>query len=120
VKRLAALVAVGFAWLSTPSATAATDPVTLGKDLYVERCVLCHGTRGHGWEWTQKVAKPPVPVPDLAETVPTRDDAFLRTAILDGGKAIGASGIMPAFRFNMSEAEAEAVIRYLRSLGKAR
>jgi mono/diheme cytochrome c family protein len=95
---------------------AAPDPVTLGKEIYVERCVLCHGTKGHGWEWTQKVAKPPVPVPDLAETVPTRTDQFLMLVILDGGKAVGASGIMPAFRFNMTDMEATAVVRYLRSI----
>ena len=31
--------------------------VATGKELYVERCVLCHGSKGHGWDWGQKVAR---------------------------------------------------------------
>jgi mono/diheme cytochrome c family protein len=116
---VASRLALAVALSAAAAVAEASDPVALGKDLYVERCVLCHGSRGHGWDWGQKVVKPPVPVPDLVETLPTRDDAFLRTVILDGGKAVGASGLMPAFRFNMTEAEAEAVVRYLRSLPKA-
>jgi len=103
-----------------PVSAMASDPVALGKDLYVERCVLCHGSRGHGWEWTQKVVRPPVKVPDLVETVPTRDDRFLRSVILDGGEAVGQSRLMPAFRFRMTDDEADALVRYLRSIAATR
>ena len=99
---------------------AAPDPVALGKELYVERCVLCHGSQGHGWDWGQKVLLPPVPVPDLVQVVPTRDDRFLQAVILDGGEAVGQTRFMPAFRFRMDEGEARAVIAYLRSLSRAR
>ena len=118
--RLAAALAL--AAVSAPPAARAADPVALGRELYVERCVLCHGTRGHGWEWNQKVMKPPVPVPDLAETVPRLKDDYLRAIILDGGEAVGKTRFMPAFRFNMGEGEAEALIKYLRSVaaGSAR
>ncbi|MGH7278896.1 MAG: c-type cytochrome, partial [Candidatus Rokuibacteriota bacterium] len=104
-------------WLAAVVPAAATgDRIALGKALYVERCVLCHGSAGHGWDWDQKVARPPVPVPDLVKTVPARDDRFLQTVILDGGVAVGQTPFMPAFRFRMDEHEASAVIAYLRSI----
>lgn len=95
---------------------AAEDPVSLGKELYVERCVLCHGSKGHGWDWDQKVVRPPVPVPNLVETVPKSDDAYLKRVILDGGESVGRTRFMPAFRFNMSEVEVGALIKYLRAI----
>jgi mono/diheme cytochrome c family protein len=114
------LVGVAIALVCVAPAVAAPDPVALGKELYVERCVLCHGSQGHGWDWGQKVLLPPVPVPDLVQVVPTRDDRFLQAVILDGGEAVGQTRFMPAFRFRMDEGEARAVIAYLRSLGRAR
>lgn len=112
-----ALVLIGLMALDTAGlAVAGEDPAALGRELYVERCVLCHGSDGHGWEWTQKVAKPPVPVPNLAETVPALDDAELKRIILDGGEAVGRTPFMPAFRFRMSEAEVAALITYLRAI----
>lgn len=112
-------IALGLAFglgLAAGPARAAEDPAKLGKELYVERCVLCHGSQGHGWEWTQKVMKPPVAVPNLLETVPKLDDDYLERIILDGGEAVGRTHFMPAFRFKMDEAEVTAVIKYLRSI----
>jgi cytochrome c len=31
-----------------------------GEDLYMEKCVLCHGSQGEGWDWAKKVEKPPI------------------------------------------------------------
>lgn len=116
MRRIASALALGL--LVTPAA-AAEDPVALGKELYVERCVLCHGSKGHGWDWTQKVMKPPVPVPNLVETVPKSDDAYLARIILDGGESVGKTRFMPAFRFNMNTAEARALIEYLRAISRS-
>ncbi len=87
-----------------------------GKEIYKERCVLCHGSKGHGWDWNKKVARPPVPVPNLVEVVPERSDDHLMTAIRDGGKAVGLTPFMPAFGFNMNEQDLKDVVAYLRSL----
>jgi mono/diheme cytochrome c family protein len=87
-----------------------------GKEIYQERCVLCHGSKGHGWDWDKKVARPPVPVPNLVEVVPERSDDHLMTAIRDGGKAVGLTPFMPAFGFNMNEQDLKDVVAYLRSL----
>ncbi|MFQ5849583.1 MAG: c-type cytochrome [Candidatus Binatia bacterium] len=90
-----------------------------GKEIYLERCVLCHGPKGHGWDWDKKVARPPVPVPNLVEVVPKRSDVYLMTAIRDGGEAVGLTRFMPAFGFNMNERELKDVVAYLRSLQRS-
>ena len=95
------------------------DAPNLGRELYVERCALCHGTDGHGWDWSKKVAQPPMPIPNLSKTVRDLDDRYLKRIILDGGEAVGRTRFMPAFRFGMKEKEAEALIRYLRSLSNS-
>ena len=87
-----------------------------GKEIYQERCVLCHGSKGHGWDWGQKVVRPPVPVPNLVEVVPKRSDDYLLTVIRDGGEAVRLTPFMPAFGFNMSEEDLKDVVAYLRSL----
>ncbi|MEK7205584.1 MAG: c-type cytochrome, partial [candidate division NC10 bacterium] len=60
-----------------------------GRELYMEKCALCHGSQGEGWDWSKKVAKPPVPVPDLAKVTPERSDTFLFDVVKDGGEAVG-------------------------------
>lgn len=87
-----------------------------GQELYQERCVLCHGPKGHGWDWDSKVDRPPVPVPNLLEILSQRSDDHLFRVIRDGGEAIGRTGFMPAFGFNMSEQELKDIVAYLRSL----
>ncbi|MFQ5853952.1 MAG: c-type cytochrome [Candidatus Binatia bacterium] len=87
-----------------------------GKEIYQERCVLCHGSKGHGWDWDKKVVRPPVPVPNLVEVVPKRSDDYLMTVVRDGGEAVRLTRFMPAFGFNMSEQELRDVVTYLRSL----
>ncbi|RMF86070.1 MAG: cytochrome c [Nitrospinota bacterium] len=89
-----------------------------GKALYTERCALCHGEKGEGWDWNKKVMRPPVPVPDLREVVPQRSDAYLLAVIRDGGKAVGLTSFMPAFGFDMSEQDLKDVVAYLRLLSQ--
>lgn len=90
--------------------------VTRGEELYQERCILCHGAAGQGWDWEQKVARPPVPVPHLPQVVPLRSDAELMLVIRDGGEAVGLTRFMPAFGFNMTEQDLRDVVSYLRAL----
>lgn len=89
---------------------------TKGKGIYKERCVLCHGSKGHGWDWGKKVVRPPVPVPNLVEIVPKRSDEHLTRAIRDGGIAVGMTPFMPGFGFQMSEQDLKDMVAYLRSL----
>jgi mono/diheme cytochrome c family protein len=60
--------------------------------------------------------RPPIPVPNLAETVPTRDDEFLADIIRAGGEGVGLTRFMPGFGFQMNDAELRDLIGYLRTL----
>ncbi len=91
-----------------------------GEALYREKCVLCHGGQGEGWDWTKKVVQPPVPVPDLAQVVPGRDDDYLFAIVRDGGEAVGRTRFMPAFGFQLSDQEVWDLVAYLRTLRRAR
>lgn len=91
-----------------------------GQDLYSEKCVLCHGSRGEGWDWAKKVAKPPVPVPDLAQVVPKRSDQYLFEVVKGGGEAVGKTRFMPPFEFQLSDQEVWDIVAYMRSLDSKR
>lgn len=103
-------------WTYAAAGAERSARLSVGREIYQERCVLCHGSRGEGWDWEKKAARPPVPVPDLTQSVAKRSDAFLFAVIRDGGEAVGLTRFMPAFGFNMSEQELKDVVAYLRSL----
>jgi mono/diheme cytochrome c family protein len=107
---LAALLAV------PPASAQSPGNPRQGEALYQEKCVLCHGGAGQGWDWSKKVEQPPVPVPDLATVVPERDDAFLFSVVKDGGEAVGKSRFMPPFGFQLSDQEVWDLVAYMRSL----
>jgi len=101
--------------LAAAAAAPPGDPAR-GQALYAEKCVLCHGARGGGWDWAKKVEKPPVPVPDLGAVVGQRDDRYLFTVVRDGGEAVGRSRFMPPFGFQLSDEEVWDLVAYLRTL----
>ncbi len=105
------LMLVPFITLAEPAGNADT-----GQQIYQERCVLCHGAAGQGWDWNKKAMQPPMPVPNLVEVMPQRSDDYLRAVVRDGGEAVGLTLFMPAFGFNMSEQDLQDVVAYLRSL----
>ena len=89
-----------------------------GRELYLEKCSLCHGSQGEGWDWSKKVAKPPFPVPDLAKVTPERSDTFLFDVVKDGGEAVGQTRFMPPFGFQLSDQEVWDLVAYMRSLAR--
>ena len=90
--------------------------IKIGKKIYTEQCVLCHGPAGEGWDWKKKAAKPPVPVPNLLEVLPERSDEYLVTVIKFGGRAVGLTDFMPALGFNLTDQDLHNLIAYLRAL----
>jgi len=88
-----------------------------GQELYLEKCVLCHGSQGEGWDWAKKVEKPPIPVPDLSKVSPERSDQYLFSVIKEGGEAVGQTRFMPPFGFQLSDQEVWDLVAYMRSLG---
>jgi mono/diheme cytochrome c family protein len=91
-----------------------------GRELYMEKCVLCHGSQGEGWDWTKKVDKPPIPVPDLAKASPEQSDQYLFDVVKEGGEAVGKTRFMPPFGFQLSDQEVWDLVAYIRSLGRKR
>lgn len=89
-----------------------------GGALYRERCGLCHGGQGEGWDWSKKVEKPPVPVPDLAEVAPERSDQYLFDVVKEGGEAVGKTRFMPPFGFQLTDEQVWDLVAYMRSLAK--
>jgi mono/diheme cytochrome c family protein len=89
-----------------------------GQDLYLEKCVLCHGSEGQGWDWSKKVAQPPIPVPDLAKIAPERSNQYLFDVIKDGGEAVGGTKFMPPFGFQLSDQDVWDIVAYIRSLSR--
>ena len=111
-------VLTALAVLVAPLIAQAASPRTrdLGRSLYEERCVLCHGAEGQGWDWGPKVLRPPIPVPNLASVVPKRSDSYLQDIIKGGGPAVGLTSFMPAAGFNLTDEEIRKLVGYLRGL----
>ncbi|MGH7312789.1 MAG: c-type cytochrome [Candidatus Rokuibacteriota bacterium] len=110
---LALALATGEAQAASPG-----DPGR-GRELYAERCVLCHGGRGQGWDWSQKVATPPVPVADLTQVTSERSDAYLFEIVKDGGEAVGRTRFMPPFGFQLNDQDVWDLVAYMRALSRA-
>jgi len=113
------LLVLLLAFAAAAGAEVAGDPAR-GRELFMEKCALCHGGQGQGWDWQRKVARPPVPVPDLGAVVPERSDRFLFDVVKDGGEGVGKTRFMPAFGFQLREQEIWDLVAYLRSLGVSR
>lgn len=110
------LVLAAVALLAAPVAAQPRGNPASGRELYAEKCVLCHGAQGHGWDWSAKVTRPPVPVPDLAQAAPQRSDPFLFQVIKEGGEAVGRTRFMPPFGFQLSDDEIWDLVAYVRAL----
>jgi mono/diheme cytochrome c family protein len=102
--------------MAGPASAQVRGDLKKGRELYVEKCVLCHGGQGEGWDWAAKVARPPIPVPDLAKVVPGQSDQFLFDVVQGGGEAVGKTRFMPPFGFQLSDQEIWDLVAYMRSL----
>jgi mono/diheme cytochrome c family protein len=108
--------------VSTPATTAppvtatpapAGDEGDLGAKVFAARCALCHGKDGHGDGVASKGLNPkPRNFHDQAYMA-TRTDAQLSEVIHKG------KGVMPRWEGQLSEAEIQAVLKHVRSLGTA-
>jgi len=83
----------------------------LGALVFAKRCALCHGAGGHGDGVASKGLTPkPRNFHDVAY-MSTRSDAQLLEVIHKG------KGVMPRWEGQLSEAEIQAVLKHVRSLG---
>lgn len=79
----------------TPAAEPAADPVAEAKDLYTNRCTVCHGATGKG-DGDGSAALDPKPRDfTLAEWQASVTDDHLKKIIVFGGLAVGKAATMP-------------------------
>jgi len=80
----------------TPAAEPAGDPVADAKDIYTNRCTVCHGATGKG-DGDGSAALDPKPRDfTLAEWQSSVTDEHLQKIIVYGGIAVGKAATMPA------------------------
>lgn len=84
-----------------------------GQDIFASHCVLCHGKFGEGDGRMAKVIRNPPPADLTASRLP---DDYLKQIISEGGAGVGRSPQMPPWGDQLSAAEIESLILYLKSL----
>jgi mono/diheme cytochrome c family protein len=89
-----------------------------GEAIYRAGCAGCHGPNGEGAAQTSTMFDRPSTFPDFSDCSGTTPelDVDWRATIAQGGHGRGFSPIMPAFADELSSAQIDAVIKYLRTL----
>ena len=92
--------------------------VAKGQAAYQKSCATCHGTTGKG-DGPMGVRMNPKlkDLTDKSYNGSLKDD-YLAKIILEGGKAVGKSPMMPKMGGTLSENDVADLIAYLRSLAK--
>lgn len=120
--------AILLALMVVSTTAAATNPPAAyeGRRLYVSYCLLCHGVDGKGEGPLAKAMK--VNPADLTTTVRSRSDTILTKIITGEGRQTITgrdrhnllSDAMPQWNDVFSESQVEALIAYLRFLGRSK
>jgi len=88
----------------------------LGKRLYRENCVPCHGVTGKG-DGAGAKSLPVRPADHTdREAMKSRSDTFLHDVIAKGGSAMGLSPFMPAWGSILKDNEIQELVDYIRTL----
>ena len=83
-----------------------------GEKYFKEKCVACHGVQGYGdWPLAASFDKKPTDINTKFKTT-WRPDNRLTRRILVGKPETG----MPAFKGELTEADAEDILAYVRSI----
>ncbi len=100
-----------------PSMAGSAD-LAKGQAAFQKYCASCHGPTGKGDGPMGARMNPKLKdFADKAYNVSMKDD-YLSKIILEGGKAVGKSPMMPKMGGTLKEDDAKDVIAYLRSLAK--
>jgi mono/diheme cytochrome c family protein len=101
-----------------PAPTTSAAAASVCPPVYESRCAACHGHTGRGDGPSAASLNPPPR--DLASPSfqSYASDEALRKVIVGGGNAVGLGPMMPAHP-DLSAAELDALVRCIRSLGRA-
>lgn len=104
---------------SAPSPAAPSDPAARARQVFEQRCAVCHGSRGAGdGAAAQTLSPKPRALSDAGWQKGVTDE-YLRKVILEGGAAVGKSPAMPGNLDLKREPEAvDALVRLVRSFGE--
>jgi len=105
--------------LFTAAANAAGDPAA-GAKIAAKKCAQCHGATGAGDGATlQQLGSSVTPANwnDKAAMSKYTDDQLTKI-ITSGGKSIGKSPLMPAFKAKLKGDQITDVVAYVKSLAK--
>ena len=86
--------------------------IKAGKTIYQNRCAICHGKSGDGNGRIAQAIKAPTPYNLTQSSLP---DIQLKQIISKGGKAVSRSSGMPPWESELSTAEIESVIEYIKT-----
>jgi mono/diheme cytochrome c family protein len=103
---------------STASARqSSTRGLTSGEAIFRAGCAGCHGPDGKGAPDTTVGFDKPATFPDFSDCPTTTPelDVDWKATIRQGGRGRGFSRIMPAFEEQLTDAQIDAVIGYLRT-----
>jgi caa(3)-type oxidase subunit IV len=95
-----------------------TEVVTAGFDAagsYTMICAGCHGAAGAGDGAAGALLDPPPANFTDAAFWSTRDDARIKTAIRDGGAAVGVSALMSPWGALYDDEQLDAMVEYVKS-----
>jgi len=118
--------ALALLWLCTlatslhaaQQAAPAASGLTSGEAIYQAGCAGCHGANGQGAPHTSTMFERPSTFPDFTDCAGTTPelDVDWKATITQGGHGRGFSPIMPSFVEELTSAQVDAVIKYLRTL----
>lgn len=89
-----------------------------GKVVFQERCAVCHGEDADGAGTLAQEMESPKPADFRQKAYARMPVDSIRRVIVQGGKATGRNPRMPAWGDELTEAEIEAVIAFVRSVGR--
>jgi cytochrome c oxidase cbb3-type subunit 3 len=107
-------------WLASRAAAA---DVGAGAKLFADRCAGCHGADGTGGGMGIRFlafvrgADRPLDFSDASAMSGWSDDRLALT-IAKGGRAVGRSGLMPAYGAELSRDQIADLVAYVRSLAR--
>ena len=99
--------------LARPTAPA---NASASERLYVQRCAMCHGTRGKSDGSNARYVGAPVTRHSDKRAMSARTDDRLWDAIYAGGYIMGGSGRMPPFGHTLTPDQIRGLVRYIRQL----
>lgn len=103
-----------------PLSSAGVLPLTYeqqqGKILFMKYCSVCHGEQGKGDGFNAYNLDPKPRDFTDPRAMAGIEDATLLTTIMEGGKGVNKSPLMPAWGGRMNKLEGEYVIEYVKAL----